>query len=67
MFRIVLCSYLCIIEQFQLQRRERDIRQMKPRIYRRHHLNRHWGGGGARMARGVSKQNSHSLMIANET
>ena len=32
---------------------------MKPRIYRRHPLNRHLGR--ARIARGVSKQNSHPL------
>ena len=34
---------------------------MKPRIYRRHPLNRHLGR--ATLAEGVSKQNSHSLKV----
>ena len=49
-----LCAHLNNIEQFQLQRREQDLRQMKQRIYRRHPLNRH--SGRARIAGGsVSK------------
>ena len=34
---------------------------MKPRIYRRHPLNMHLGR--ARIAEGVSKQNSHSFKV----
>ena len=32
MFRIFVCSFLCNIEQFQLQWREQDLMQMKPQI-----------------------------------
>ena len=59
MLGILTCSSLCNSEQFQLQLREQDLRQMKPRIYRRHLLNRHFGR--ARIAGGVSKQKSHPL------
>ena len=54
MFRILMCASLCNVEQFQMQSREQDLRQMKPRIYRRHPLNRHLGR--AKIAGGVSKQ-----------
>ena len=61
MFRIFLCSSLCNIELFQLQRREQYLRQMKPRIYRRNPLGMHLRR--ATMAEGVSKQNSHPLYV----
>ena len=54
MFRIFMCSSLCIVEQFQMQWREQDLRQMKPQIYRRHPLNVHLGR--ARIVGGVGKQ-----------
>ena len=54
MFRIFMCTSSCNDEQFQMQCREQDLRQMKPRIYRRHPLNRHLGR--ARIAGGVTKQ-----------
>ena len=57
MFPIFMYSSLCNIERFQLQWREQDLRQMKPRIYRRHRL------GRARTAGGVSNQNSHPLYV----
>ena len=50
---------LIFVHQFQLQWREQDLRQMKPRNLRRHSLNRHLGR--ARTAEGVSKQKSHTL------
>ena len=59
MFRIILCLSLCNIQQFQLQCRERDLRQIKPRINRRHPLNMRLGR--ARIAGGVNKQKSHLL------
>ena len=59
MFRIFICAYVCNVEQFQMQRREQDLRQMKPRIYRRHPLNRHLRR--ARIARGASKRKWHPL------
>ena len=52
MFRIFLCSSLCYIEPFQLQRREHDLRQMKPRIYRRHPLIMHMGRARMRPSQG---------------
>ena len=58
-FASFLCSYLCSADQFQLQRREQDLRQMKQRNFRRHPLNRHLER--ARIAEGVSKQKSHPL------
>ena len=58
-FASFLCSSLCNADQFQLQCREHDLRQMKPRNFRRHPLNRHLGR--ARIAVGVSKQKSHPL------
>ena len=61
MFRIFICSSLCNMEQFQLQWREQDLGQMKPRIYRRHPLNRHLVS--ARITGGVSKQKSHPLLV----
>ena len=57
----LLCSSLCNIKQLQLQWREQDLRQVKPRVYRCHPLNRHLGR--ARIAGGVSKQTSHSLKV----
>ena len=59
MFRIFLRSSLCSADQFQLQWREQDLRQMKPRNFRRHPLNWHLGRAG--IAEGVSKQKSHPL------
>ena len=56
---IFLCSSLCSADQFQLQWREQDFRQMKPWNFRRHLLNRHLGR--ARIAEGVSEQKSHPL------
>ena len=56
-----LCSSLRSAEQFQLQWRKQDLRQMKPLNFRRHPLNRHLGR--ARMAEGVSKQKSHPLKV----
>ena len=49
-----LCAHLCAMSMFQMQQQEQDLRQMKPRIYRRHPLNRHLGR--ARIEGGVSKQ-----------
>ena len=54
MFRIFMCVPLCNVEQIQMQRREQDLWQMKPQIYRRHPLNMHVGR--ARITGGVSKQ-----------
>ena len=58
-FASFLCSSLCSANQFQLQWREQDVRQMKPRNFRCHPLNRHLER--VRIAEGVSKQKSHPL------
>ena len=61
-FASFLCSSSCSADQFQLQRREQDLRQMKPRNFRRHPLNRHLGR--ARIAEGASKQKSHPHVVS---
>ena len=58
-FASFLCSSLCNADQFQLQWREQDLRQIKPRNFSRHPFNGHFGR--ARIAEGVSKQKSHPL------
>ena len=54
------CTHLCeISNNFTCNDENMLLGKMKPRIYRGHPLNRHLGR--ARIARGVSKQNSHPL------
>ena len=57
LFVLIFCAIP--IDTFNCNDEEQYLRHMKPRIYRRHPLDRHFGR--ARIAGGVSKQKSHPL------